>query len=184
MEYNAVKDKTYGYPRSGVSIIFMKIIFKRLLFVLFCIGCFHFHSFAENTYSLQVKTSEGRSIELSFSQKPVLKFERDSVVIYTEDMVLVFNYGSFVLSFVETFPESVSSIRCNEASFSFRQRMIEGYSIPLSCSIRFYSIEGKLLGECKPDSNGNVKYSIERFQDRILIVNVDKIGLRFKILIP
>lgn len=157
---------------------------KRFLFFCFFIGMLFLPLCAEDTYSLHVKTKRGDILDLNFIHNPVVSFDKDSVIISTEDLKLMFCYGDVVLSFVDNSPNSITDNSHESISFSINQETVTGVNIPPSCVIRFFSMRGELLEECKPDNLGIVRYSINNKRDKILIVNIGQVGLSFKLLIP
>lgn len=160
------------------------MVYKRLFLLFFCIGFFLLQSCAEDTYSLHVQTRQGKSVNLNFIHKPVITFEKDSAVISTVDLKLMFCYEDAVLSFVDKEPSSINDNRQNAISFSIDRGIVIGNNIPSSCVVRFYSMRGDLLGESKPNHEGIVRYSVNSSRDKFLIVNTEQVGLSFKITLP
>ena len=160
------------------------MVYKRLYLLFFCIGFFFLQSCAEDTYSLHVQTRQGQSVNLNFIHKPVITFEKDSVVISTVDLKLLFCYEDAVLSFTDKVPSSINDSHQNAISFSIQRGVVIGKNIPSSCVVHFYSMRGDLLGESKPDNDGIVRYNANNIRDKFIIVNTGQVGLNFKIILP
>ena len=157
------------------------MIYKRLISSFFCIGFILLQSCAEDTYSLHVQTRLGQSVNLNFNHKPIITFEKDSVVISTVDLKLMFCYEDAVISFVDKVPLYINYNHQNAISFSINRGVVIGENIPSSCVVRFYSMRGDLLNESKPNNEGIVRYNVNNSRDKFLIVNTGQVGLSFKI---
>lgn len=160
------------------------MVYKRFISLYFCIGFFFLQSCAEDTYSLHVQTRQGQSVNLNFIHKPVITFEKDSVVISTVDLKLLFCYEDAVLSFVDKVPSSINDSHKNAIFFSINRGIVIGKNIPSSCAVRFYSMRGDFLGESMPDHEGIVRYNVNNIRDKFIIVNTGQVGLNFKIILP
>lgn len=150
----------------------------------FSISFFLLQSYAEDTYFLHVQTRQGQSVNLNFIHQPIITFEKDSVIISTVDLKLMFCYKDAVLSFLDKVPFSINDSRQNAVSFSIQRGIVKGRNIPSSCVVRFYSVRGELLGESKPDHEGIVRYDVTNSREKYLIVNTGQVGLSFKIVLP
>ena len=157
---------------------------KRLFSLWLCNLFFLLPLFAEETYSLKVQTRKGHTVALSFTHTPIVVFEKDSVIISAEDMRLLLSYDDVVLSFIDHVPNSINNSSQDAISFSINQRTIIGNNIPPSCAVRFYTVRGELLRECKPNNNGIVKYDVDSRRDKVIIVNTSQVGFSFKMIIP
>ena len=134
-------------------------------------------SYAESYEGILVTLVDGTTTTISFSEKPVIKFQSDKLVVHSDAVSTEFDRSTVArFNYVGDVTTRVDAVVKNDVKVFNKGGVLLFANLPVNSEIRLFSADGKLL---KRDiSTDNYVLNITDFSSGIYIVKVNGVSTK------
>ena len=151
---------------------------KRTLFVFLFLLILSALS-ADEGQTLVVRQRDGGSTVFLLNERPRIVFSDELVIVSSSSLTVSFPYSLVSGFYYEGVADGVVPVR-DEPSFARSGDCLTFSSLPAGSAVRLYSLDGRMVGSCRADTQGCASLSLDGMPSGAYVVSVG--GKTFKIL--